>query len=99
MSANFIGYLIGYIIVTIGVGYALNAAGVPSEWIIAAVLILIGLGIIYAISRSERDRAYRNSTRPKPYRENYVEQPGRADRYPGEREDTTRRPTTTRTYE
>lgn len=96
MSANFVGYLIGYIIVTVGVGYALNAAGVPSEWIIAAVLILVGLGIVYAISRSERDRAYRNSAKPRAFREEHVEQPGR---YSGDRGEAARRTTTTRTYE
>lgn len=55
MSGNFIIYLIGYIIAIIGVGYGLSAAGIGQEWIIAAVLVLIGLGIVYALSRSQRD--------------------------------------------
>lgn len=59
MSGSFIVYLIGYIIAIIGVGYGLYAAGVPEEWIIATTLILIGLGIVYALSRSQRDRAVR----------------------------------------
>lgn len=62
MSGTFFGYMIGYIIVTVGVGYALYAAGVSSEWITASVLILIGLGIVYAISRSQADKA-RSETR------------------------------------
>ncbi len=56
MSGNFIGYLIGYIIAIIGVGYAMNAAGVSEQWIIAVVLIMVGLGIVYALSRSQRDK-------------------------------------------
>ncbi len=62
MSGNFIGYLIGYIIVVAGVGYGLSLAGVPSEWIIAVVLVLIGLGIVYALSRSNRDTAARGAS-------------------------------------
>ncbi len=59
MSGSFIVYLIGYIIAIVGVGYGLYAAGVPEEWIISAVLVLIGLGIVYALSRSQRDQAVR----------------------------------------
>jgi hypothetical protein len=55
MSANFVIYLIGYIIAIIGVAYALSTAGVGQAWIVAAALILIGLGIVYAMSRSQRD--------------------------------------------
>ena len=61
MSGSFIVYLIGYIIAIIGVGYGLYAAGVQEEWIISAVLVLVGLGIVYALSRSQRDRAGRDA--------------------------------------
>ena len=61
MSGNFVVYLIGYIIAIVGVAYALSAAGVGQEWIIAAALILIGLGIVYALSRSQRDTHSRSS--------------------------------------
>ncbi len=57
MSGNFIIYLIGYIVAIIGVAYGLSAAGLAQEWIIAAVLVLAGLGIVYALSRSQRDTA------------------------------------------
>lgn len=56
MSGNFVVYLIGYGIAIAGVAYALSAAGVGEQWIIAAVLILIGLGIVYALSRSQQDK-------------------------------------------
>lgn len=61
MSGNFIVYLIGYIIAIIGVAYGLSAAGLSQEWIIAIVLIMAGLGIVYALSRSQRDRATNTS--------------------------------------
>ena len=57
MSGNFVIYLIGYIIVVIGVAYGMSAAGLGSQWIVPVVLILIGLGIVYALSRSQRDTA------------------------------------------
>jgi hypothetical protein len=56
MTGNFIVYLIGYVVAIVGVGYALFAAGVGSEWIIAVVLIMVGLGIVYAMSRSQTDK-------------------------------------------
>lgn len=56
MSGSFVVYLIGYVIAIIGVGYGLHAAGVAQEWIIAVALVLIGLGIVYALSRSQRER-------------------------------------------
>lgn len=76
MSGNFIVYLIGYIVTIIGVAYGLSAAGLGQQWIIAVVLIMAGLGIVYALSRSQRDRestqASRNATssnNPPPTRE------------------------------
>lgn len=55
MSGNFIVYLIGYTIAIIGVGYGLSAAGIGTQWIVAVVLVMIGLGIVYALSRSQQD--------------------------------------------
>lgn len=57
MTGNFIVYLIGYVIAIVGVGYGLSAAGLGDQWIIAVVLVMIGLGIVYALSRSQRDKA------------------------------------------
>lgn len=62
MSGNFIIYLIGYIVAIIGVAYGLSAAGLAQEWIIAVVLIMAGLGIVYALSRSQRDTASASET-------------------------------------
>lgn len=63
MSGNFIVYLIGYIVTIIGVAYGLSAAGLGQQWIIAVVLIMAGLGIVYALSRSQRDKESTQATR------------------------------------
>lgn len=56
MSGNFIVYLLGYIIAIVGVAYGLSAAGLGQQWIVAVVLVMAGLGIVYALSRAQRDR-------------------------------------------
>lgn len=56
MSGNFVVYLIGYIIAIVGVAYGMSAAGLGSQWIIAVVLVMAGLGIVYALSRSQQDK-------------------------------------------
>lgn len=61
MSGNFIVYLIGYIVAIIGVAYGLSAAGLGQQWIIAVVLIMAGLGIVYALARSQRDEQTRQT--------------------------------------
>jgi biotin transporter BioY len=57
MTTNFIGYLIGYLIAIIGVGFLMHAIGLEQQWIIATVLILIGLGVVYALSRAQTGTA------------------------------------------
>ncbi len=54
MSSNFALYLIGYIVVAAGVVYAMNAIGLGQEWIIAAALIMLGIGIVAALTRSKK---------------------------------------------
>jgi membrane-bound acyltransferase YfiQ involved in biofilm formation len=45
-------YLFGYIILVIGLGAAAYLLGVPAVWIAVGVVILIGIGIMAATSRS-----------------------------------------------
>lgn len=54
MSGNFAVYLVGYILMIVGVAYGMHAAGLAQQWIVAAVLILAGLGVTAALSRSKR---------------------------------------------
>jgi hypothetical protein len=63
MNTNFIIYLIAYALIIAGVWFGLNAAGVPQTWIIVAVMILVGLGILFAWSRAQTDTAQREHAR------------------------------------
>lgn len=53
MSANFAIYLVGYSILTAGIAYGMHAVGLGQQWIITAVLIMIGVGVVAALSRSK----------------------------------------------
>lgn len=58
MNASFIVYLLGYILVTIGVVYGMHLAGIDRRWMVVVVLIMAGLGIVYAFARSQSDEPH-----------------------------------------
>ena len=49
---SFLLYIVGYLIFTGGVAWALNAAHVPTLYITIACTILLGLGIMAAVSKT-----------------------------------------------
>lgn len=49
---SFVLYIIGFLIFTGGVAWALTAAKVPTLYIIIACIILLGLGIMTAVSKT-----------------------------------------------
>ena len=51
--SSFGTYLIGFIIVVVGLAVAAYMLGVPSQWIIVGVLVLLGIGIVMATSRTK----------------------------------------------
>jgi hypothetical protein len=51
--SSFGTYLIGFIIVVVGLAIAANMLGVPAQWIIVGVLVLLGIGIVMATSRTK----------------------------------------------
>ncbi len=54
---NFGIYLVGYLIVIGGVIYALNLAHVPSHWIIAVAVIMLGAGVLTGVQNTRsKDR-------------------------------------------
>jgi len=53
MSA-FTTYLIGYFVVIIGLGIGAYLLNVPSMWIAVGVIVLVGLGILTATSRTKQ---------------------------------------------
>jgi hypothetical protein len=49
---SFTLYILGYIIFIAGLAYAAQLAHVPSRWIGVGIIIMVGLGIISAVSRT-----------------------------------------------
>ena len=49
---SFALYLVGFIILTGGIAWALVTAGVPQLYVIITCVILIGLGIVTGVSRT-----------------------------------------------
>lgn len=45
-------YLVGFVVLVIGLAIVANLLGVPTMWIGAGVIVLIGIGIITASSRA-----------------------------------------------
>jgi hypothetical protein len=53
MSSNFAVYVIGFIVVIIGLAYGAHLAGVPPAWIGVGVIILIGLAILRGVTKTQ----------------------------------------------
>jgi heme A synthase len=53
MSA-FSTYLIGFFVVIIGLGIGAYLLNVPTTWIVVGVIVLVGLGILTATSRTRQ---------------------------------------------
>ena len=51
--SSFATYLIGFFVVTIGAAIGANLLGVPTMWIVVGVIILLGMGILMATSRTK----------------------------------------------
>jgi cadmium resistance protein CadD (predicted permease) len=47
-------YLAGYIVIVVGLGYAAHLAHVPDQWMIAGVIVMIGLGIVTAVTKTRQ---------------------------------------------
>jgi hypothetical protein len=52
--SNLAGYLVGVLLVIVGLGYAAYRMGVGTTWIIIGAVIVAGLGIMAGISRTRR---------------------------------------------
>ena len=51
--SSFSTYLIGFIVLILGIAMAAWLLNVPALWIIVGVVVLIGLGILMATSRTK----------------------------------------------
>lgn len=67
--SSFATYLLGFIILVIGLAIAAYLLNVPSMWIMVGVIVLIGLGVLMATSRTKtRDPSVPPSPPPGPPR-------------------------------
>jgi len=53
MSSSFGIYLIGFIILIIGLALGAHLAGAPTTWIAVGVICLIGIGILSAVKKTQ----------------------------------------------
>lgn len=61
-------YLVGFIVLIIGLAIGASLLGVPTTWIAVGVIVLIGIGIITASNRNDpRDPRPPGDTRPPTY--------------------------------
>ena len=50
--SSFATYLIGFVILIIGLGFAAYLLNIPSTWIGVGVVVLLGLGVLMATNRT-----------------------------------------------
>ena len=66
MSA-FATYLIGFVILILGLALAAYLLNVPPLWILAGVIVMIGIGVLTATTQAKtRDPAHRDPPPPPP---------------------------------
>ena len=51
-------YLLGYVLLIIGIAYGAHMANVPTHWIAVLVVALLGIGIIKGVSRTRMRDPY-----------------------------------------
>lgn len=52
MSQSFGVYLIGFFIIVAGLAYGAHLAHVPAPWIAVGVIVLVGLGVLKAVTHT-----------------------------------------------
>jgi MFS family permease len=68
--SSFATYLIGFIILVVGLAAAAFLLNVPTSWIIVGVIVLLGIGVLMATSRT-KTRDVSPQTPPPPPRSGY----------------------------
>jgi positive regulator of sigma E activity len=47
-------YVIGFVILIVGLALAANMLGVPTVWIGIGIIVMIGIGVLSGVSRTRR---------------------------------------------
>jgi hypothetical protein len=53
MSTSFAAYLVGFIVIAVGLAIIAHLAHVPNVWIGAGIIVLVGLGIVKAVTHTQ----------------------------------------------
>lgn len=64
MSSSFGLYLVGFIILIIGLALGAHLAGAPTTWIAVGVICLLGIGILSAVKRTQASARRGTGTPP-----------------------------------
>lgn len=65
--SSFATYLVGFIILIMGLALAAHLLNVPGLWIVAGVIVMIGIGVLSATNRTKpRDPVHRDPPPPPP---------------------------------
>jgi positive regulator of sigma E activity len=52
--SSFAIYIIGFVILIVGLGLAANMLGVPTVWIGIGIIVLVGIAVLSGVSRTRR---------------------------------------------
>lgn len=50
--SSFVIYLIGMLVLIGGLAYGASLAGLSTQWIVVGVIVLLGIGIVTAVSKT-----------------------------------------------
>lgn len=53
--SNMAVYLIGFVVVLVGLIYGANLLGVPQQWIWVGAIVLAGIGVMSAVGTRRKD--------------------------------------------
>lgn len=51
--SSFSTYLIGFLVLIIGLSFAAYLLNVPTTWIVVGVIVLLGIGVLMATSKTK----------------------------------------------
>ncbi len=51
--SSFTTYLIGFVILIVGLAFAAYLLNVPGTWIVVGIIVLLGIGILMATNRTK----------------------------------------------
>jgi MFS superfamily sulfate permease-like transporter len=51
--SSFASYLIGFLILIVGLAFAAYLLNIPTTWIVVGVIVLLGIGVLSATSRTK----------------------------------------------